>query len=217
MERSCRSDSDVFRTNDGRASSQASWSSFSKVRASGGIATFRVARRIHSAGRNRLPPLWAASRDAPMASRHSFEAQLASSANSRLQTQLLVVDGVYRTSVDQATRTGAPVALPAASTIGSRPLTRFGGITPHSIAYIAKLAVRAKAGKDKTRYGVSRTSTTSFFIHHVQRISLAAIVGDAWQIRRSITEMKMKVNAGKTHIAAPGKHRKPRATGVGGA
>ena len=91
------------------------------------------------------------------------------------------------------------------------------GITPHSIAYIAKLAVRAKVGKDKTRYGVSRTSTTSFFIHHVQRISLAAIVGDAWQIRRSITEMKMKVNAGKTHTAAPGKHRKPRATGVGGA
>ena len=46
-------------------------------------------------------------------------------------------------------------------------------------AYIAKLAARAKMGKDKTHYGLSRTSTTSFFIHHVQRISLAAIVGDA--------------------------------------
>ena len=99
---------------------------------------------------------------------------------------------------------------------GGRPLTGKSK-TLGPIAYIAKLAARAKVGKDKTRYGVSRTSTTSFFIHHVQRISLAAIVGDAWQIRRSITEMKMKVNAGKTHTAAPGKHRKPRATGVGGA
>ena len=72
-------------------------------------------------------------------------------------------------------------------------------------------------GKYKTHYGLSRTSTTSFFIHHVQRVSLAAIVGDAWQIRRSITEMKMKVNMGKTHTASPAKHRMPRATGVGGA
>ena len=54
-------------------------------------------------------------------------------------------------------------------------------------------------GKDKTHYGLSRTSTTSFFIHHVQRISLAAIVGDAWQIRRSITEMKMKMNMEAAH------------------
>ena len=38
-----------------------------------------------------------------------------------------------------------------------------------------------------------------------------------WQIRRSITEMKMKVNMGKTHTASPAKHRMPRATGVGGA
>ena len=79
----------------------------------------------------------------------------------------------------------------------------FGGITPHSIAYIAKLAARAKMGKDKTHYGLSRTSTTSFFIHHVQRISLAAIDGDAWQIRRSITEMKMKMNMGKPLTASP--------------
>ena len=50
-------------------------------------------------------------------------------------------------------------------------------------------------GKYKTHYGLSRTSTTSFFIHHVQRISLAAIVGDACrQLRRSITEVKMKMN-----------------------
>ena len=61
-------------------------------------------------------------------------------------------------------------------------------------------------GKDKTHYGLSRTSTTSFFIHHVQRISLAAIVGDAWQIRRSITEMKMNMNNGQAA------HRLPRET-----
>ena len=72
-------------------------------------------------------------------------------------------------------------------------------------------------GKDETRYGLSRTSTTSFFLHHVQRISLAAIVGDAWQIRRSITEKKMKMNMGKPHTASPGKHRTPRGSGVGGA
>ena len=71
----------------------------------------------------------------------------------------------------------------------------FGGISPHSMSYLWRLSERAKAGADRTEYGTSRTSTTSFFIHHSQRIALASITGDAWQIRRSITERKMRLNA----------------------
>ena len=55
--------------------------------------------------------------------------------------------------------------------------------------------VRASSRSDVT----SRTSTTSYFIHHSQRIALASIVGDAWQIRRSITERKMRLNAASNH------------------
>ena len=50
-----------------------------------------------------------------------------------------------------------------------------GGVAPHSLAYVGYLAKRAKGktSKDGTRYGTSRTSTTSFFVHHTQRISVA--------------------------------------------
>ena len=67
------------------------------------------------------------------------------------------------------------------------------------MSYLWRLSERAKAGTDRTEYGTSRTSTTSYFIHHSQRISLASIVGDAWQIRRSITEHKMRLNAASDH------------------
>ena len=49
----------------------------------------------------------------------------------------------------------------------------FGGIAPHSLAYVGHLAKRAsgKGARDDTHYGSSRTSTNSFFVHHVQRMS----------------------------------------------
>ena len=51
-----------------------------------------------------------------------------------------------------------------------------GGIAPHSRAVVARLARRArrKGGRDGTVYGASRTSTRSFYVHHVQQMSVAA-------------------------------------------
>ena len=68
-----------------------------------------------------------------------------------------------------------------------------GGISPHSVRYISRLAARAKAGgRDHTAYGRSRTSARSFFVHHAQQLSAAAQVGDAKAIRRKITQLKVK-------------------------
>ena len=71
----------------------------------------------------------------------------------------------------------------------------FGGISPHSIKFISRMAARAKGakGRDSTVYGRSRTSSTSFFVHHTQQLSAAAQVGDAKAIRRKITSEKMHV------------------------
>ena len=75
----------------------------------------------------------------------------------------------------------------------------FGGISSHSLYYIKRLAARArgKRGRDGTvygkTYGKSRTSATSFYVHHVQQLAAAAQVGDAKAIRRKITEHKMRL------------------------
>ena len=70
-----------------------------------------------------------------------------------------------------------------------------GGITPQAIAHISHLARRArgKAARDSTRYGTSRTSPTSFFVHHVQAISMAARLEDARGIRREIRNEKQQL------------------------
>ena len=49
-------------------------------------------------------------------------------------------------------------------------------IAPHSRAVIARLARRArrKGGRDGAVYGASRTSTRSFYVHHIQQMSVAA-------------------------------------------
>ena len=71
----------------------------------------------------------------------------------------------------------------------------FGGISPHSIHFIGRLATRAKGARarDGTVYGRSRTSAKSFFKHHTQQLAAAAQVGDAKAIRRKITELKMRL------------------------
>ena len=68
-----------------------------------------------------------------------------------------------------------------------------GGLTPHLLAHIGHLARRARGdggarggGRDRTRYGTSRTSAKSFFVHHTQRIALAAVLHDARALRRAI-------------------------------
>ena len=76
-------------------------------------------------------------------------------------------------------------------------LEAFGGISPHSLHFIRRLALRAKGARarDSTVYGASSTSTSakSFFVHHTQQLAAAAQVGDAKGIRKKITEMKMRL------------------------
>ena len=74
-------------------------------------------------------------------------------------------------------------------------LEAFGGISPHSLHFIRRLALRAKGARarDSTVYGASSTSAKSFFVHHTQQLSAAAQVGDAKGIRKKITEMKMRL------------------------
>ena len=71
----------------------------------------------------------------------------------------------------------------------------FGGITPHALQYIRRLAARAKGARtrDDTKYGLSRTSARSFYTHHTQQLAAAAQVGDAKAIRRKIAEEKMSL------------------------
>ena len=74
-------------------------------------------------------------------------------------------------------------------------LEAFGGISPHSLHFIRRLALRAKGARarDSTVYGGSSTSAKSFFVHHTQQLAAAAQVGDAKGIRKKITEMKMRL------------------------
>ena len=64
----------------------------------------------------------------------------------------------------------------------------FGGISPQARAHIGHLAMRARGrgARDSTRYGRSRTSARSYFVHHTQRLSLAAVLQDARAITCSI-------------------------------
>ena len=82
--------------------------------------------------------------------------------------------------------------------LGSPLDPRFGGIAPSARAHIGWLARRAKGkhARDSTKYGLSRASTKSFYLHHTQRLSLAAVLGDAKGIRRKLNGEKAKRIAG---------------------
>ena len=67
-----------------------------------------------------------------------------------------------------------------------------GGITPHALATIGYLSRRTKGkgARDSTKYGKSRTSTKSFFVHHCQQMSLAATQFNAKGMLKSLTGYK---------------------------
>ena len=69
-----------------------------------------------------------------------------------------------------------------------------GGIAPNFLSHIGALPRRAKGrgASDRTRYGRARLSPRSYFVHHTQRISLAAVTGDAEGIQRQINYMKQR-------------------------
>ena len=64
----------------------------------------------------------------------------------------------------------------------------YGGIAPHSLAYVKHLARRAKGkgARDSTKYGTSRTATRSFFVHHTQRMAMAAQIETLRAMRKRI-------------------------------
>ena len=61
-----------------------------------------------------------------------------------------------------------------------------GGISPTARAHISKLARRSegKGATDRTKYGGTRISTNSFYVHHCQMIAKAAVMWDARAIRK---------------------------------
>ena len=67
-----------------------------------------------------------------------------------------------------------------------------GGITPHALAHVGYLARRAKGkgARDSTKYSKSRTGTRSYFVHHCQRLALAAKQYNAKAILRSLAGYK---------------------------
>ena len=74
----------------------------------------------------------------------------------------------------------------------------FGGVTEPLRKAVGHLASRAKSKHDRTVYGASRLSTKSFYLHHIQRLALAAIVGNTKGVRTSIRNRKMALATGAT-------------------
>ena len=89
-------------------------------------------------------------------------------------------------------------------------LEAFGGISPHSLHFIRRLALWAKGARarDSTVYGEGRArapSRSSYFAHHTQQLAAAAQVGDAKGIRKKITEMKIRlIKVALTRLRRPG-------------
>ena len=54
------------------------------------------------------------------------------------------------------------------------------------------MCLRAKGGTDRTKYGSSRASTRSFYVHHMQQVSKAAVVYDARATRVQIGCLKQR-------------------------
>ena len=86
-----------------------------------------------------------------------------------------------------------------ASTAPSITLRKVGGISPHSLHFIRRLALRsgergARARQHRLRR-VEHDSTSSaksfIFVHHTQQLPAPAQVGDAKGTRKKITEIKM--------------------------
>ena len=71
-------------------------------------------------------------------------------------------------------------------------LENSGAISPRSLGYIASLARRArgKGARDGTKYGRSRTSTRSFYVHHTQLLSVAAAIENVRGLHKAVQNKK---------------------------
>ena len=79
-----------------------------------------------------------------------------------------------------------------------------GAVAPRSLPCLRRLSRRAKGKNavDRTKYGSLRISARSHFTHHLQRISLAAVLNDARAIGKQITVLKVKTLVPANAVAA---------------
>ena len=63
---------------------------------------------------------------------------------------------------------------------------------------------RGKRARDGTKYGLSLTSARSFYVHHTQRISMAAACGDVNGIFTSLGGLKQQLRAAEGSRAVVG-------------
>ena len=80
-----------------------------------------------------------------------------------------------------------------------------GGLTGPTRSVVRHYAKRAtgQATGDRTRYGPHRGSTRSFYTHHVQQMSKAAVIYDAMAICKQIKKLKMRVCGAAVVAPAP--------------
>ena len=66
-----------------------------------------------------------------------------------------------------------------------------GAVGPRGVRLLAQLArdVRRKGATDGTVYGTARTSTTSFFVHHLSAIAAGVIHADALTLENAAATM----------------------------
>ena len=85
-----------------------------------------------------------------------------------------------------------------------------GGIAPPARAHIAKLARRSegRGATDRTKYGGTRISTKSFYVHHSQMMVKAAVMHDAKAILKQVTCLKQRACASPRMRLTAGRARK---------
>ena len=72
-----------------------------------------------------------------------------------------------------------------------------GGISPQPLARLRRNARLAtpKGARDSTKYGTARVSPRSYFTHHTQQMSKAAVMYDAMAIRKRLCSRRRSPSA----------------------
>ena len=67
-------------------------------------------------------------------------------------------------------------------------------MSPPFLRHVGRLhrRTRTPGAVDRTHYGSVRMSPKSYFVHHTQQLSKAAVVGEGASIRRRIDVLKQK-------------------------
>lgn len=88
---------------------------------------------------------------------------------------------------------GARAALRAQRGVRGGPLGRLRGRLVEEPGRGAGISSSKNCARDRTKYGSSRRSTRSYYTHHTQRISLAAVISDARNIIDQVNKLKQDV------------------------